>query len=87
MAKKTNYFNYVITVRKGTGEYNPFADDNKFYAYADRIAEYAEITNILHAGQGCSILGIMPVKTATEAHQIAETWNRQYMRNGRYLYG
>lgn len=81
-----DYFNYVVTVRKGTGPYDPLAEDNKYYSYADRVSGSNNLLSVFTAGAGNSLLCVMPVKTATKAHQIAEEWNRTYKANGTYLY-
>lgn len=82
-----DYFNYVVTVRKGTGPHDPTEKDNKYYSYADRVSGSNDLLSVFTAGPGNSLVCVMPVKTATKARQIAEEWNRSYKANGTYLYG
>lgn len=61
-------FNYVVTV---TDE-----KKNRFYSFAERVREGENLLSVITIPQGSFLHKIIPVKTATEAHNIAEIRNK-----------
>ena len=79
-------FNYVVTIRKGTGPYVYDDPDNKFYAFAERVREREDLLHVITIPEGCSLHQIVPVETATEAHRSAEIRNKNAKALGCFLY-
>lgn len=71
-------FNYVVTV----------TDERKdrFYSFAERVREGENLLSVITIPQGSFLHKIMPVETATDAHNLAERMNKNAKALGCALY-
>lgn len=71
-------FNYVVTVTNDKKD--------KFYSFADRVRQCENLLKVITIPEGSSFYAIIPVETATNAHELAERMNRNAKALGCYLY-
>lgn len=75
---KFNCFNYVVTVTNDKKD--------KFYSFPTRIRERENLLKVITIPEGSSFYAIIPMGTATEAHGLAETKNKNAKALGCALY-
>lgn len=71
-------FNYVVTVTNDKKD--------KFYSFANRVRERENLLEVITIPKGSTLHRIVPIESATDAHNLAERINRNAKALGCALY-
>lgn len=72
-------FNYIVTVRNSAEPY-------KFYTFATRVREREDLLSVITIPEDSTLHRIVPIKSAADAHSLAERINRNAKALGCALY-